>query len=287
MILLKRLFVVGLVVFWVGMLTGCSSLQKAAFQKPTANYVESNLTSLTLKGATLEVVLAVHNPNSYAINLGALDYDFAIKGARVVQGKQQETNSLKAGATSRVVLPLEVEFADLLQLVKNLNGLNKLDYSVAGGMTFIIPVVGDYRVSYAVQGHIPKPSLPELSLASVKQEKFSLTGASYKAIFEVKNPNIFDLEVKQLNYNLSLNQQKFTQGKVANQKLAAGETAKVELPIDVRFNPASLGALYKILSKGDNLDYQVDFTSEISSDLPALKPFGYKGDKSGKLNLAR
>lgn len=285
--LFKRSFLLGLVLVWVGVLSGCDSLQKAAFQKPTAKFAESRLTDLTLNGATLEIVLDVHNPNSYPINLGALDYDFEIQGARFGQGSQANGNKLEAGKSSKVVLPLTVGFSDLAKLVQNLGGLNKLDYAVKGGMTFVLPVVGDYRAKYSAKGELPKPVMPEISIASLKQEKFGLTGASYKAVLNVKNPNVFDLNLQQLNYGLSLNNQQLTQGKLAEQKLKSGKTTQVELPINIGFNPASLGSLYQILSKGGELDYKVDFDSEIASSLPILKPFSYKGSKAGNLNLVK
>lgn len=267
--------------------TGCSFLEKSgAWVKPEVKVVESRLVGLTLNKAMLEVELEVYNPNRYSIALGALDFQLDLQKAKILEGKQPQGNKLAAGKSVRVILPLEVEFAELVGFVSNLSDLNSLAYLVAGGMTFDLPAIGPMRIPYQAKGEIPIPRIPSFKLAGVQQKRLGLTGADLVLSVELDNPNTFDLLVNKLHYSLALNGHSVTSGGLSEQiKVAAAGRSKVDIPISLSFGISSARAFYDMLRKGGNINYQLDLNSELASSLPVLSKFPFDAKREGKVHL--
>ncbi len=278
---------------WLGILlitfltAGCSFLEKSgAWVEPEVKVTKSHLVGLTLSKALLEVELEVHNPNRYPIVMGALDFQLDLQGSKIISGQQPQGNNLAAGEKQQLVLPLEIEFAELSQFISNLSELNALTYSVAGGMTFNIPVVGPLRAPYQVKGSLPLPRVPKFNLVGIEQKKLSFTGVDLLISLEVDTPNSFDFLVNQLRYSLTLNGHSVTSGGLTESlNLPAADKSKVEIPVSLVFNTASVGAFYNIFRKGGDLTYQLDLNSELGSSLPVLSRFPFNTKREGKVKL--
>ncbi len=281
----KTLLVLLLGVF---LTTGCSVLeQSGAWVKPEVKVAGSRLVGLTLSKALLEVELNVSNPNRYPIVLGALDFQLNLQDAKILAGQQLQGNKLAAGKNQSIILPLEIGFADLSKFITNLSDLNALDYVVAGGMSFDIPVVGPLRVPYETKGEIPIPRMPEFSLAGVEQKRLSLTGADLVMSVELDNPNAFDLLVNKLQYSLKLNGHSITSGSLTEQiKVAADGKSKVDIPVNLAFGLSSVSAFYDMFRKGGDINYQLDLNSDLGSSLPILGSFPFDAKREGKVQLS-
>lgn len=273
----------------VFMVSGCSVLEKSgAWVEPEVTVVASRLTGLTLNKAMLELELDVNNANHYAIVLGALDFQLNLQDVKVLAGQQLQGNSLAAGKSQKILLPLEVDFADLSRLVSNSGDLNALNYGVSGGMTFDLPVVGPLRVPYKTQGEIPVPRLPEFSLVGLEQKSLSLTGANLVVSLALDNPNAFDLLVNKLQYSLKLNGHSITSGSLTESiELAAAGKSQVDIPINLAFGFSSVSAFYDLLRKGGQLDYELDLNSDLGTSLPLLKSLPFDAKRVGKVQLVR
>lgn len=269
--------------------TGCSFLEKSgAWVKPEVKVVNQRLVGLNLNKAMLEVELEVNNPNRYPIMLGALDFQLDLQGAKILAGQQPQGNQLAAGKSQLIVLPLEIEFAELATFVTNLSDLKVLAYAVGGGMTFDIPVAGPMRVPYQVAGEIPIPRMPKFKLAGVQQKRLSLSGAELVLSVELDNPNAFDLLVNKLQYSLALNGHAVTTGGVGEQiKVAADGRSKVDIPVNLSFGVSSAFAFYEMLKKGGDINYELDLDSELGSSLPLLSSFPFVTKQIGKMPLSR
>lgn len=273
----------------VFLIAGCSALEKSgAWVKPEVKVASQRLVGLNLTKAMLEVELEVTNPNRYPIMLGALDFQLDLQGAKILAGQQPQGNQLAAGKSQRIVLPLEIEFSELVDFVANLSDLKALAYTVGGGMTFDIPVAGPMRVPYQVAGEIPIPRMPKFKLAGVEQKRLSLSGAELVLSVELDNPNTFDLLVNKLQYSVALNGQAVTTGGVGEQiKIAADGRSQVDIPVKLSFGISSALAFYDMLKKGGDANYELDLSSEIGSSLPILSSFPFAAKHSGKVPLSR
>lgn len=291
MVSLNKLQIKNAVIGLLGifLITGCSFLKESgAWVQPEVKVASSRLAGLTLDKALLEVELDVKNDNLYSIVLGALDFQLDLQGAKIVAGQQQQGNSLAGGQSQKIVLPLEIDFADLSKFISNAGDLSTLDYLVSGGMSFDIPVVGPLRVPYETKGVLPVPRMPEFSLAGVEQKRLSLTGADLVMSVELDNPNAFDLLVNQLHYSLKLNGHSITSGRLANQiKVAADGKSKVDIPVSLAFGLSSVGAFYDMLRKGGDLNYELDLNSELGSSLPILSKIPFAAKREGKVQLSK
>lgn len=269
--------------------TGCSVLeQSGAWVKPEVKVAGSRLVGLTLSKALLEVELNVSNPNRYPIVLGALDFQLNLQDAKILAGQQLQGNKLAAGKNQSIILPLEIGFADLGKFITNLSDLNALDYVVAGGMTFDIPVVGPLRVPYETKSEIPIPRMPKFKLAGVQQKRLSLSGAELVLSVELDNPNAFDLLVNKLNYALALNGHAVTAGSLGEQiKIAAAGKSSVDIPVNLSFGISSALAFYEMLRAGGDINYALDLDSELGSSLPLLSSFPFAAKHVGKVPLSR
>lgn len=283
---LLRLIVVGFLM--LVFLSGCSHLQdKGLWQEPNAKVVTSQLVELNLQQALLEVELEVSNPNPFAINLGVLDYQLDIQGAKVLSGQQQQANRLEANGVQHLTLPVVLNFSDLGQLVSNLPQKNQLDYAVAGGLSFDLPLVGLYRVPFQVSGELPIPQLPRFSLVSLKQQQLSFSGAELLLGFEFNNPNSFDLLVRQLSYSLELNGQPLIEGRLPEGlSLQAEDLSYIEVPVSLAFG-RSARALLDSLMQGGDLSYQLKVDSQLGSSLPALGNLPFTRQQTGQVRLSR
>lgn len=271
------------------LISGCSALEKSgAWVQPEVTVADQRLVGLNLSKALLEVELEISNPNLYPLALGALDFQLDLQGAKILAGQQPQSNQLAAGQSQRIVLPLEVEFSELASFVTNLSDLNVLTYTVAGGMTFDIPVAGPLRVPYQTSGEIPIPRMPKFKLAGVQQKRLSLSGAELVLSVELDNPNAFDLLVNKLNYALALNGHAVTAGSLGEQiKIAAAGKSSVDIPVNLSFGISSALAFYEMLRAGGDINYALDLDSELGSSLPLLSSFPFAAKHAGKVPLSR
>ncbi|MFK7161808.1 LEA type 2 family protein [Marinospirillum sp. MEB164] len=281
---MKPILLLGLLL----MLTGCSFLKDTgAWQEPEVRVEQVRLTGLNFERAQFAAHFAVTNPNAYAIHLGALDYRLDVAEAQLVAGRQVQGQRLAAGQTQTVTLPFEVEFAQLLHLADTWQEATRIPYRLEAGMRFELPLVGDLRVPVRHQGEIPRPRLPQVRLIALEQEALSLSGVSLVLVLGVRNLNDFQLNIQRLNYGLQLNGQAVGQGAL-EPDLALRSEQETQLRIPLRVSSSQAGrALIESLMRGGELDYRIDFQSQIGSTLPLLQAFPFAAQREGQIRLSR
>ncbi|MFC3852300.1 LEA type 2 family protein [Salinispirillum marinum] len=272
------------VIFW---LSGCASLPSTAWQEPEVNILSSRLVGLSPTAAQLETRVEINNPNLFAITMGALDYELTVNERRVVAGEQRQGNTLAAGGSTVVSLPIEVVFTDVLSLVSELQQADRFAYAMVGGMSFDVPVFGRVRVPLAAQGEVPIPRLPAVQVVGLRAERLSLSSADLVLNLALTNPNAFGLRLDQFTYELALNQSSVASGKVQQTvSLNEGGQAVVEVPIRLLFIDAGL-ALYDALLRGQTLDYGLAFESQVGTGLPIMDAFPFSVVQDGRVQLRR
>ncbi|WP_416885014.1 LEA type 2 family protein [Marinospirillum sp.] len=269
-------------------LAGCSFLKESgAWQEPEVHIEQVRLSGLNFERAQLEAHFTVTNPNAYAIHLGALDYRLDVADAQLLAGRQTQGQRLGAGQTNTVILPLELEFAELMRLVDQWQNAARIPYRIEAGMRFELPLVGDLRVPVHHQGEIPRPRLPQVRLIALEQEALSLSGASLVLVLGVRNLNDFQLNIQQLSYGFRLNGQAVGQGELASGVvLDSDQETSVRIPLRISSRQAGR-ALFDALLRGQPLEYQVDLTSHIGSSLAALSAFPFAAQREGQIRLSR
>jgi LEA14-like dessication related protein len=133
----------------------------------------------------------------------------------------------------------------------------------------------------ACAGGLPLQSLsPQVSLADFKMVNSGLLEQKYRIRLRLKNPNPIPLPIAGLNYQLNINEQKFTSG-VSNQAITIPASGEEYLEFDVASN------LTQIVGNWSNLQALLDrkFNYQLTGGLNVMEgapqlPFEYKGDIS-------
>ena len=280
--ILNNFLILSLVIF----LSSCAQLSKHADTiKPTAKLTGAHLTDISFDKVDLVFELEVENKNPIALNLAGLDYDFKIEKQSLVSGTTAKAIKLKAAAISPIQLPVTLKFDDLKKLSGELSNKDKLAYDLQTTFNIMLPLIGKYAIPVSKQGELPVPKVPDIKLKGVKIKNLSFTTADLVAQVEVSNPNDFSMALKSFNYQLSINQQKWGQGKIA-QSGNIPKKGKGVIDIPVQLNLLSIGsAAASLLQKKSPLEYQLTGNATVDTGLELLKGYDLPIDIKGTTSL--
>ena len=266
-------------------LISCAELAKHADTiKPTAKLTGTRLANINFEQVDLVFDLAVENKNPVSLNLAGLDYELKIENQSLVSGTTAQAIKLKASSTSPVQLPITLKFNDLKNLPGELWNKDKIAYQLISQFNVDLPVIGNYVIPVTNKGELPVPKIPDIKIKDVKVKNLSFTSADLIAQVEVSNPNDFDLGLSNLNYQLTVNQQNWGQGKI-NQNSSIPKKGKGLVEIPVKLNMLSAGkSAYNALINKAPMEYQLTGNVTLDTGLELLKkqniPLDIKGTTS-------
>jgi LEA14-like dessication related protein len=234
------------------------------------------LSDVSLAGATVNLTLTVHNPNQQGISLAETDYKLSVAGKQLVAGKPAGGLRIPGGASSDVVLPAQIRFADIGDSIAAVLQQEQLPYRAEGHIGVSTPL-GVVPLAFAKDGTLPVPRLPTVTFESPRIAELSLTHATLDLPLTVSNPNPFPLPLGSLTGDLRIDGADV--GRIASPELGrvdGRQSRTVALPVTVRFAQALAAAralregrahlaLDGMLSSGGasvpvHLERDVDFT---------------------------
>lgn len=132
---------------------GCSTLGRAAFKEPVVTLKTVNLRGVGLTGGSLDVTLAVENPNHFRLDATRLTYKVMMAGdsITVASGALDKLFTVQEGATSDVTIPVDFTYAGLGAAGRSLLNTGSVAYHVTGDVTVGSPV-GNFTVPYSSSG---------------------------------------------------------------------------------------------------------------------------------------
>ena len=268
--------------------TACSSLdqamQMAKIDKPTVSMSDARITGISFDQARLEFTLDVNNPNPIPVQFAGFDYNFLVNGYQLLAGEQRDGVKVAANQTSQVKLPLVLKFADIFELVKGLSDSQTLDYAIKTDALLDLPIMGMVRVPAEKTGQVPVPRIPKISLDGIKIKKLGFTGADVEIGLNLDNPNAFDIDIRNLGYDLVVNGQRWLQSQGKDTiSLAKSGSSQVKVPLHLSF--LDMGrTLANLLTQQSPLEYQLVGNMNMDTSLPMLKdialPFRQEGSVS-------
>jgi|SRR5688572_24285034 len=129
---------------------------------------------------------------------------------------------------------------------------------------------------------------PEINLRGVKLGGIGLRGGTVVAELEIKNPNDFDLETRNISYDLKISDRDSTAKETwvdfakgtfeENVKVNSGRTKIVEIPIEFTYTGVS-GALRSIMDRG-TFNYRVEGIVSLREPLSRQIPYQHRGNIS-------
>ncbi len=133
--------------------TSCAALLKQAFQSPVVDVTDVKVRAIGLQGATLDVQLAIQNPNEYRIDAEKVSYNFFVDTTKVVSGEVTQRLTLEEKGTINLTLPVTFDYAALQTAMRYYVNKGALDYRVEGMFTLVTPV-GRMTRPYTGRGRV-------------------------------------------------------------------------------------------------------------------------------------
>jgi LEA14-like dessication related protein len=140
--------------------SACSRIAERAFARPTIAVRSVKLVSVGLTGGSIEVGLAIANPNPYPLPVQRAVYSFALADSTEVgRGESAAAFTVPAHDSAVVDLPVDLSWQGLRAAARDAARDGTVDYILKGTVTLDTPL-GNPNVPFQVAGRFtPPPSL--------------------------------------------------------------------------------------------------------------------------------
>jgi LEA14-like dessication related protein len=109
------------------MLSGCTSLVQA----PRVTLLDTNMVGLDTSGINIEFHLNITNPNPFDLSLLGYTFDLKVLTLPLSTGGMQETILFPAGKETGMILPVRLNFSDLLEIVNHAPDPGNIPYQMS------------------------------------------------------------------------------------------------------------------------------------------------------------
>ena len=140
--------------------SGCSKIAERAFTTPVIGVRGVKVRSVGLTGGSIEVSLAIANPNPYPLPVHRATYTFAlIDSTEIGRGETAAAFTIPARDSTVVQLPVDVSWQGLRAAARDAARDGTVDYRLVGAVTLDTPL-GNPNVPFESVGRFtPPPSL--------------------------------------------------------------------------------------------------------------------------------
>ena len=173
------------------LLLGCSLLRQAGssmFERPTLSFKEARLPHVDFRGAELDLVFLVTNPNSVGLDLTSASYDLEVEGHKVASGMPKNGLKIPGGATTEVTFPANVQWNEIAPALEALFAMDQVHYKASGELG-----VGPVTLPLRHEGTFAAPKMPKIDVGSPQITSLMLTGARLALPLKIANVNAFPL----------------------------------------------------------------------------------------------
>jgi LEA14-like dessication related protein len=159
-VFIPRSFAFTLSIVAILALAGCSNIAERAFTNPTIAVRGVKVRSVGLTGGSIEVTLAVANPNPYPLPVHRATYTFALADStQIGRGETAAAFTIAARDSAVIQLPVDVSWQGLRAAAKDASADGAIDYRFGGVVTLDTPL-GNPNVPFESTGRfVPPPSL--------------------------------------------------------------------------------------------------------------------------------
>ena len=244
------------------------------------------LTDLSFDALTLALSLAIRNDNALALPLSQIDYQLSVDGQRVLHNTQPADVRISAQDTTRLTLPLKLNWSQLARVVEAAADRTSVMVQVDTTLHVDTPVLGAIPLSIQAQQAVPIPRRPQISLNRFAITELSLTGATLNVDINGYNPNAFAIVIEPARLTLSGNGDTWVDSQIAQQMALAPQThQQIRIPVRLSFLKLGYG-LYRALKSQQPIELHYSGQAQVSTDLPALPPFTLSFDQRTTQSLS-
>lgn len=260
------------------LLMGCAALEQV-IQKPSVAFDGLDLQDPSLLESTLNFRFKINNPNPIGLHASRITYNLNLNGSKFADGRLDQGMSIPSKSTGIMSIPVTVAYLDFLDSITSMIHKQKAAYDLSGSVT-----VGPVDIPFKAKGSFKLPRLPKISLASVKIDQVSLSGASLVCRLQMDNPNNFDVLLKQLDYAFKLGDSRIASANVTPDKFL-GRKGQSQFDLRLNLSFADIGYAGYQLLKGTGSKYQFD--GKMLVDSPTLGEHLVPFNASGKVPFIR
>lgn len=146
-----RRFVVLSVVALAATAAGCATLARQAFQEPIVSVRDIRLNGLGLTGGSVDVSLAVYNPNNYRLDATRLTYRLLFDTVTFATGALNEQHTVQSRDTAFISIPVNFTYRGVGEAGRQILQTGTVNYRLAGDVTVGSPL-GNFTVPYSTTG---------------------------------------------------------------------------------------------------------------------------------------
>ena len=264
---------------------GCESAQSFVnAAMPSLGFQSVRVTDLTMEGIDLAFDVEVDNPNPIKMPLADLDYELVAGGTRLAAGRVNVKGSIPARSSREITVPTTLRFDDLLTMLENVPAGTMVPFTFQGTVaTDELPGLGDVQLPVQIDGELPIPAIPQVSVVSLEWDELSLMKAQARLTLDIVNTNQFTFELDQLAYAFELGGVTVADTKLRETaRFAESASRTIELPLTIR--PVKLGMAAFQMMHGNSASYRLSGQMNVETPYgPLLMPF----DSAGSTPLVR
>lgn len=134
---------------------GPGGVNPATLIQPGVKVDHISVKNIGISGATLDVVLAFHNPNGFTLPGTALTADLDIENNRFGTIAMNEPFSLKGKDTTLVSVPLSFRYAAVGSAARSIIGFGAVNYKISGTFAVQTPANTSLQVPFSGSGNVP------------------------------------------------------------------------------------------------------------------------------------
>ena len=130
---------------------GCATIARQAFQEPVVSVRDIRLQGLGLTGGTVDVALAVYNPNNYRLDATRLTYKLLLDTVTFATGALTEQQTVHGRDTLLVRIPVSFTYRGVGEAGRQVLNTGSVNYRLLGDVTVGSPL-GPFTVPYSSTG---------------------------------------------------------------------------------------------------------------------------------------
>lgn len=273
--LLLFLVVIGLTGYWFNRL-GSTTL------KPQLTNLQANVQEITTDSLKAELTVMLQNNLPISIQLDSLQYMIAVDGDSFMQGVQTNPVQLRAGAGSRITLPMDAGMKEVMELIRT-KQRDSADVYMRTVAYNHYPVIGTRAVSIEINRTIYIPRLPKIEVENVKVDKFNFKEGTLLTTLKITNFNSFPITIKGFSYQFQMGDNIRVKGS-EQEDVELKRTGSQELTFPVHLKLQEMGeAAWKLLFESESTPYQLSGVVQVQPELASFNQVNLNFTNAGTM----
>jgi LEA14-like dessication related protein len=254
-------------------------------QLPKLDLPSMKVDKLDFTRAEVLFTVNVENPNPFDLPSPQMAYDYLVNRNSVIKSSVETAAAIAAASVTPVNIRMTVNYADLYRNFQSLISLGEAPSLFSMRSDFPIPAFADDTFLTEVTGSLPLLKAPTLSFAGIRARNVSLAAIDFDVIWEVENNNSFAMNVRDLSYNLTVNNSQWSSGRVPGAPQIA-PNRKTQIPLTITINSLSMVRdLTEIITKGSSAAYSCGGNISLGAALSGLDDFNAPFNFTGSTTL--